>query len=124
MDELPELLNVLKGEMSLVGPRPLMMKYLPRYTREQRRRHEVFPGITGWAQINGRNLISWEQKFKLDLWYVDHVSLLLDLKILLLTFGKVIKRDGISAPSHFSTVEFNPHSEASGSERRSPVEND
>lgn len=114
LDELPELLNVLRGEMSLVGPRPLMMEYLPRYTPEQMRRHTVFPGITGWAQINGRNLISWEKKFELDLWYIRHVSLLLDLRILFSTFGKVIKREGISAPSEFSTEEFDPHSEAVG----------
>jgi sugar transferase EpsL len=106
LDELPELLNVLNGEMSLVGPRPLMMEYLPRYTAEQMRRHDVLPGITGWAQVNGRNLISWE--FKLDLWYVEHGSLLLDAKILVLTLRKVISREGIAAESHFSAPEFNP----------------
>lgn len=97
LDELPELFNVLKGEMSLVGPRPLLMEYLPRYTPEQARRHEVKPGITGWAQVNGRNALSWEEKFKLDLWYVDHWNLWLDLKILWWTVWKVLKREGISA---------------------------
>ena len=97
LDELPELWNVLKGEMSLVGPRPLLMEYLPLYTPEQARRHEVRPGITGWAQVNGRNAISWEDKFKLDVWYVDHRSLRLDLRILCLTVKKVLMRDGISA---------------------------
>lgn len=97
LDELPELWNVLKGDMSLVGPRPLLMEYLPLYTREQGRRHDVRPGITGWAQVNGRNSISWEAKFALDLWYVDHQSLLQDVKILLLTLGRVFDRQGISA---------------------------
>lgn len=96
LDELPELLNVLKGEMSLVGPRPLLMEYLPLYTAEQARRHEVRPGLTGWAQVNGRNSISWEQKFRLDVWYVDHASLWLDLKILGLTFTKVLRGEGIA----------------------------
>jgi sugar transferase EpsL len=96
LDELPELLNVLKGDMSLVGPRPLMMEYLPLYTSEQARRHEVRPGITGWAQVNGRNAISWEEKFSLDVWYVDHQSFWLDLKILWMTVNKVLKREGIS----------------------------
>lgn len=96
LDELPELINVLKGEMSLVGPRPLLMEYLPLYTPEQARRHEVQPGITGWAQINGRNAIGWEEKFVLDVWYVDNQNLLLDIKILLLTVFKVFKREGIS----------------------------
>lgn len=96
LDELPELWNVLKGEMSLVGPRPLLMEYLPLYSVEQARRHEVRPGITGWAQVNGRNAIKWEDKFKLDIWYVDNCSLWLDMKILWLTVVKVIKRDGIS----------------------------
>lgn len=95
LDELPELLNVLKGEMSLVGPRPLLMEYLPLYTAEQARRHEVKPGLTGWAQVNGRNSISWEQKFRLDVWYVDHASLWLDLKILGLTLSKVLRGDGV-----------------------------
>ena len=96
LDELPELWNVLKGEMSFVGPRPLLMDYLPLYSPEQVRRHEVRPGITGWAQVNGRNTISWEEKFKLDVWYVDHQSILLDIKIIWLTFKKVLFRDGIS----------------------------
>lgn len=98
LDELPELWNVLKGEMSLVGPRPLLMEYLNRYTPFQARRHEVKPGITGWAQINGRNAITWEQKFELDVWYVDHCSLWLDIKTLWLTFFKVLRREGVSAP--------------------------
>jgi sugar transferase EpsL len=97
LDELPELFNVFKGEMSLVGPRPLLMEYLPRYSPEQARRHEVKPGITGWAQVNGRNALSWEEKFRLDVWYVDHWNLWLDVKILLLTIWKVLKREGISA---------------------------
>jgi len=97
LDELPELFNVFKGEMSLVGPRPLLMEYLPRYSPEQARRHEVKPGITGWAQVNGRNALSWEEKFQLDVWYVDHWNLWLDMKILLLTIWKVLKREGISA---------------------------
>jgi len=96
LDELPELINVLKGEMSLVGPRPLLMEYLPLYSPRQARRHEVRPGVTGWAQINGRNALSWEQKFELDVWYVDHHSLGLDLKILFLTALKVINREGVS----------------------------
>lgn len=97
LDELPELWNVLKGDMSLVGPRPLLMDYLPLYSTEQSRRHEVRPGITGWAQINGRNALSWDEKFKLDVWYVDNRSLWLDIKILWLTVRKVLVRDGISA---------------------------
>jgi sugar transferase EpsL len=96
IDELPQLFNVLKGDLSLVGPRPLLMEYLPLYTPEQARRHAVKPGITGWAQVNGRNSLSWEEKFKLDVWYVDHQSFLLDLKILWMTFIKVITREGIS----------------------------
>ena len=96
LDELPELFNVLKGDMSLVGPRPLLMEYLPLYSREQARRHEVRPGITGWAQVHGRNAISWEEKFKLDVWYVDNRSVRLDLKILLMTVAKVFGREGIS----------------------------
>jgi len=112
LDELPELWNVLKGDMSLVGPRPLLMEYLPLYTPEQFRRHEVRPGITGWAQIHGRNALSWEERFALDVWYVDHVSLWLDLKILLLTPWKVIAREGISQPGH-ATVEFFKGSEKS-----------
>lgn len=97
LDELPGLWSVLKGDMSLVGPRPLLMAYLPLYSAEQARRHEVRPGITGWAQVNGRNSLSWEDKFKLDVWYVDHRSMYLDLKIILLTVRKVLYRDGISA---------------------------
>ena len=106
LDELPELWNVLLGEMSLVGPRPLLMEYLPLYTEEQARRHEVKPGITGWAQINGRNAIGWEEKFKLDVWYVDNRSFWLDLKILWLTIVKVIKRDGISAEGEATMTPF------------------
>jgi lipopolysaccharide/colanic/teichoic acid biosynthesis glycosyltransferase len=106
LDELPELLNVIKGDMSIVGPRPLLTKYLERYNPEQARRHEVPPGITGWAQVNGRNALSWEDKFKLDVWYVDHWSLWLDFKILLLTAGKVMRRDGISAPGEATAPEF------------------
>lgn len=98
LDELPELWNVLKGEMSLVGPRPLLMRYLPFYTAEQARRHEVRPGITGWAQVNGRNGLNWEDKFKLDVWYVDHQSLWLDIKILWLTVHKVLERENIEVP--------------------------
>lgn len=96
LDELPELINVLKGEMSLVGPRPLLMEYLPLYTAEQARRHEVRPGITGWAQVNGRNAISWEEKFRLDVWYVDHANLWLDVKVLWLTVLKVLRGDGVT----------------------------
>lgn len=106
LDELPELWNVLKGDMSLVGPRPLLMEYLPLYTPEQARRHEVRPGITGWAQINGRNAISWEEKFKLDVWYVDNQSLWLDIKILWLTFAKVFKREGISQEGEVTMSKF------------------
>lgn len=106
LDELPELINILKGDMSFVGPRPLLVRYLDRYTAEQARRHEVKPGLTGWAQVNGRNAISWEEKFKLDVWYVDHWSLWLDLKILGLTFVKVFKKEGISSNSHATMEEF------------------
>jgi sugar transferase EpsL len=106
LDELPELFNVLAGQMSLVGPRPLFKHYLERYSTEQARRHEVLPGITGWAQINGRNALSWEEKFNLDVWYVDNWSLMLDIKILLLTIGKVLKREGISQPGHATAEEF------------------
>jgi sugar transferase EpsL len=106
LDELPELWNVLKGDMSLVGPRPLLMHYLDRYTPGQARRHDVRPGITGWAQINGRNAISWEQKFELDLWYVEHWSFWLDLRILALTLLKVFRRDGIAAQDHVTMPEF------------------
>jgi len=106
LDELPELYNVLKGEMSIVGPRPLLMQYLGRYSEEQYRRHEVLPGITGWAQINGRNAISWEEKFRLDVWYVDHWTFQLDLKIILQTIWKVIKGEGISQPGRVTMDEF------------------
>ncbi len=106
LDELPELWNVLKGDMSLVGPRPLLMEYLPLYTTEQARRHEVRPGITGWAQVNGRNAISWEEKFNLDVWYVDHQSLWFDIKILWLTVKKVLVRDGISAEGEATMPRF------------------
>ena len=106
LDELPEFWNVLKGDMSLVGPRPLLMEYLDRYTPEQARRHNVKPGMTGWAQINGRNAISWEEKFKLDVWYVDNWNILLDLKIIFLTILKVLKREGISAEGHATMPEF------------------
>jgi sugar transferase EpsL len=108
LDELPELYNVFKGDMSFVGPRPLLMQYLDRYTPEQARRHEVKPGITGWAQGNGRNAISWEEKFKLDVWYVDNQSLALDLKIMLMTMKNVLMRDGISAEGEATAAEFNP----------------
>ena len=106
LDELPELFNVLKGEMSLVGPRPLLVKYLPLYNAEQHRRHNVLPGITGWAQVHGRNAISWEDKFKLDVWYVDHWTPLVDLKILFLTVKKVLIHEGISAENQATTEEF------------------
>jgi lipopolysaccharide/colanic/teichoic acid biosynthesis glycosyltransferase len=106
LDELPELVNVLKGDMSLVGPRPLFSKYLERYTPKQMRRHEVTPGITGWAQVNGRNALTWEQKFELDVWYVDHQSLLFDLKIIALTILKVLNREGIREPGQATAQEF------------------
>jgi sugar transferase EpsL len=106
LDELPQLWNVLKGDMSLVGPRPLLPEYLSRYNTQQRRRHEVKPGITGWAQINGRNALTWEEKFDLDVWYVDHQSLWLDFKILWLTLLKALKRDGISQDGHATMPEF------------------
>jgi lipopolysaccharide/colanic/teichoic acid biosynthesis glycosyltransferase len=106
LDELPELWNVLKGDMSLVGPRPLLMEYLPLYTPHQARRHEVRPGITGWAQVNGRNSLSWEEKFDLDIWYVDNQSFLLDMKILLLTVKKVLLREGISASGEATMSKF------------------
>ena len=106
LDELPQLFNILSGNLSFVGPRPLLMEYLSRYTPEQARRHEVKPGITGWAQVNGRNAISWEEKFKLDVWYVDHQSSLLDMKILWLTLVKVLKKEGINADGHATMPEF------------------
>lgn len=109
LDELPELLNVLRGEMSLVGPRPLLMEYLEHYSPEQARRHEALPGITGWAQVNGRNAISWEEKFRLDVWYVDHQSAWVDFKILWMTVRKVLRREGISASGHATSPYFVGH---------------
>jgi lipopolysaccharide/colanic/teichoic acid biosynthesis glycosyltransferase len=106
LDELPELWNVLKGEMSLVGPRPLLMQYLPLYTPEQARRHEVRPGITGWAQVNGRNALTWEEKFALDVWYVDNHTLWLDLRIIFLTFSKIIRREAINQPGQATMKPF------------------
>ena len=106
LDELPQLINILKGDMSLVGPRPLLIKYLPKYSKEQARRHEVRPGLTGWAQVNGRNALSWNAKFMYDNYYVDHLSFLLDLKILLLTVKKVITREGISSENNVTMEEF------------------
>jgi sugar transferase EpsL len=106
LDELPELFNILRGEMSLVGPRPLLVQYLERYSPEQMRRHDVLPGITGWAQVNGRNVLTWEEKFALDVWYVDNWSFWLDIKILFLTVWKVFKREGISQPGHATAEEF------------------
>ena len=106
LDELPQLFNVLKGDMSLVGPRPLLMEYLPLYTPEQARRHLVRPGVTGWAQVNGRNAIDWEERFRLDLWYVEHRSFLLDLRILWLTLARVLRADGISAPGAATMSKF------------------
>jgi len=106
MDELPELWNVLRGEMSLVGPRPLLMEYLPLYTKEQARRHDVRPGITGWAQVNGRNALTWEKKFALDTWYVDNKSLLLDMKILLITLKRVVLREGINQQGNVTMEKF------------------
>ncbi|MGL5980482.1 MAG: sugar transferase [Phocaeicola sp.] len=107
IDELPQLINVLKGDMSLIGPRPLRTHYLPLYSQEQARRHDVRPGITGWAQVNGRNTISWAKKFEYDVWYVDHIGFTLDLKILFLTIQKVFKREGISKEGEVTTVPFN-----------------
>jgi lipopolysaccharide/colanic/teichoic acid biosynthesis glycosyltransferase len=106
LDELPELINIVRGEMSCVGPRPLLMQYLPRYTPEQARRHLVRPGMTGWAQVNGRNALSWEEKFRLDIWYVDHWSFGLDIKILWMTLGKVLRREGINQPGQATADEF------------------
>jgi sugar transferase EpsL len=111
LDELPELWNVVKGDMSLVGPRPLLMQYLNRYTSEQARRHEVKPGLTGWAQIHGRNDISWEEKFRMDVWYVDHYSFCLDLKMVLITIRKVLKREGISQKGMATAEEFRPENQ-------------
>jgi sugar transferase EpsL len=112
LDELPGLFNVLKGEMSLVGPRPLLMEYLDKYTPEQRRRHDVKPGVTGWAQVNGRNEIMWDEKFKLDVWYVDNYSLWLDLKILFLTLLKVLKRQGVSPKDRIIVERFKGNTES------------
>ncbi len=106
LDELPELFNVLRGEMSLVGPRPLLLEYLPRYSPEQMRRHDVYPGLTGWAQIHGRNALTWQDKFALDVWYADHWSFWLDVRILLLTLWKILKREGISQPGQATAEEF------------------
>jgi lipopolysaccharide/colanic/teichoic acid biosynthesis glycosyltransferase len=117
LDELPELLNVLKGEMSLVGPRPLLVQYLDRYTPEQARRHNVRPGLTGWAQVNGRNALTWEEKFALDVWYVDHHSLWLDLRILLRTLRQVLSREGISAPGEATMPEFMGSTQQAGPKR-------
>ncbi|QQT53183.1 sugar transferase [Sphingobacterium multivorum] len=107
LDEIPQLINVLKGDMAIIGPRPLLIQYLPLYNDKQRRRHEVRPGITGWAQVNGRNAISWAKKFELDVWYVDHVSFLTDLNVFFTTFKKVFKREGISADGHVTIEPFN-----------------
>jgi lipopolysaccharide/colanic/teichoic acid biosynthesis glycosyltransferase len=121
LDELPELWNVFRGEMSLVGPRPLLIQYLDRYTPEQARRHDVRPGITGWAQVNGRNALDWEQKFALDVWYVDHASCWLDMKIIALTLWKVVSRHGISQPGQATMHEFRGSASGTkGSPRSSP----
>lgn len=122
LDELPQMINVLKGEMSLVGPRPLLMRYLPLYNEEQRKRHRVKPGITGWAQVNGRNALTWEEKFQLDIWYVENQSLGLDLKILLMTVLKLFKREGISADGHATMPAFTG-SPAPGTETGPDLEN-
>ena len=122
LDELPTLWNVLRGDMSLVGPRPLLVQYLPRYTPEQARRHEAKPGITGWAQVNGRNALSWEDKFRLDVWYVEHRSVLLDLRIVLMTIGKVLRREGISHGGEATMPEFTGSSTESVSSRRDPTD--
>lgn len=120
LDELPELIHVLRGQMSLVGPRPLLMQYLGRYSPEQRRRHDVLPGITGWAQVNGRNALTWQDKFHLDVWYVDHWSLALDMRILLMTLWKVVLREGISQPGHATAEEFMGNNDEIGSAPVSP----
>lgn len=122
LDELPNLINVIKGEMSLVGPRPLLVKYLPLYAPEQARRHEVLPGITGWAQINGRNTLIWEQKFELDVWYVDNQSFWLDIKILFLTVYKVLKREGVSVEGEATVAEFRGSGKNKKSEKASTAE--
>ncbi|MBU1196125.1 MAG: sugar transferase [Proteobacteria bacterium] len=114
LDELPELFNVIKGDMSLVGPRPLLMKYLDLYSPEQARRHEVTPGITGWAQVNGRNLLSWEDRFKLDVWYVDNKNIWLDIKILLRTVLQVYKQEGVNQKDHVTVQEFTGNQDNGG----------
>ena len=114
LDELPELINVLKGEISLVGPRPLLVEYLPRYSPEQARRHDVLPGLTGWAQVHGRNALTWEEKFRLDVWYVDHRSLWLDIKIIAMTIFKVLVREGISQPGQATAEPFKGDQQESG----------
>ncbi len=122
LDELPQLFNVIRGEMSLIGPRPLPVRYLDRYTPEQARRHDVKPGLTGWAQVNGRNALSWEDKFELDIWYVDHYSLRLDAQILLRTVWKVVRRDGISHAGDVTMPEFlGPHTDTGAAPCRSPT---
>jgi lipopolysaccharide/colanic/teichoic acid biosynthesis glycosyltransferase len=123
IDELPELWNVLRGDMSLVGPRPLLVSYLPRYTAEQARRHEVRPGLTGWAQVNGRNAASWEDRLRLDTWYVDHRTLLLDLHIVLRTVTIVLRREGISGADSVTMAEFNPQAGRAGHGKPSTPEN-
>ena len=110
LDELPQLFNVLKGDMSFIGPRPLLVEYLPLYNDKQKKRHDVKPGITGWAQVNGRNAISWQEKFEYDVWYVEHLSFLLDMKIFWLTFLKVIKREGVSSDTHATMEKFKGNS--------------
>ena len=109
IDELPQLINVLKGDMALIGPRPLLVKYLPLYSKEQARRHDVRPGISGWAQCHGRNAISWKQKFEYDVWYVDHLSLMTDLKVIWITVQKVLQRDGINEEGQATMEAFNGH---------------
>ena len=111
LDELPEVINILRGEMSWVGPRPLLVEYLDRYNTEQIRRHDVLPGLTGWAQIHGRNVLTWEDKFTLDVWYVDNWSLWLDIKIIAMTIWKILKREGISHPGQATMAEFNPQND-------------
>jgi lipopolysaccharide/colanic/teichoic acid biosynthesis glycosyltransferase len=123
LDELPELWNVLKGDMSLVGPRPLLMEYLPLYTAEQSRRHDIRPGVTGWAQVNGRNALDWEHKFQLDVWYVDHQSFWLDMRIMLMTIKKVFLRDGIGAPGEATVSRYTgpqPSPKTASGARREP----
>lgn len=112
LDELPEIINILKGDMSWVGPRPLLMQYLERYSKEQMRRHDVLPGVTGWAQVNGRNALSWQEKFRLDVWYVDHWRFWLDIKILWMSVWKVLRREGISQDGHATAEEFMGNDEA------------